>query len=316
MDIRRLDLNLLLLFHELYLQQNLSAAAKSLAMSQPMASIGLRRLREFFVDQLFCSTGRGMRPTPFAMSIAQPVASVISKIKLEIITKVDFLPLESDRVFTISTSDIGTLVFAPPLLSRLGRDAPNTDLRCLSLPHRQLIDAMEQGTVDIAVGYFPDLVGDDIKSIKLFEHGFACIARRDHPVIGASISLEQFLAAEHMVVTQEGRSQEIFEHQLKALNLHRRVALEVSQFMSVPYLISSTNMIATVPLMLGLWYQDKKIKLLAPPIEVPKIEINLYWHKNTCSDDSVIWLRDRVCEELKGIDPSFSTRTTTVRVSC
>jgi len=308
MDIRRLDLNLLLLLHELYQQQNLSAAAKNLAMSQPMASIGLRRLREFFEDQLFCSTGRGMRPTPFAISIAKPVATVVGKIKQEIISRAEFRALDSDRVFTISTSDIGTLIFAPPLLSRLGRDAPDTELRCLSLPHRQLIDALDKGTVDVAVGYFPDLACDEIRSIKLFEHRFTCIVRRDHPVIGASLSQEQFLAADHLVVSQEGRSQEIFENRLKALGLRRKVRLEVSHFMSVPHLISSTNMIATVPLMLGQWYQDKKIKLLTPPIEIPQIEIRLYWHKNACSDESVIWLRDMICEELSDMDPSFTAQ--------
>jgi len=70
MDIRKLDLNLLLLFDGLYREQNLSAVARRLVMSQPMASANLRHLREYFDDQLFVSTGRGMRPTPFAESIA------------------------------------------------------------------------------------------------------------------------------------------------------------------------------------------------------------------------------------------------------
>lgn len=59
MDIRRLDLNLLLLLDELYREQNLSAAARRLGMSQPMASASLRRLREYFEDQLFFRRGAG-----------------------------------------------------------------------------------------------------------------------------------------------------------------------------------------------------------------------------------------------------------------
>jgi len=111
MDIRQLDLNLLLLLDGLLREQNLSAAARQLGMSQPMASAGLRKLRDFFGDELFHSTGRGMRPTPFAESIAAPVRSALSTIEHDILRKPKFSPEESERVFTVTTSDIGVLIF-------------------------------------------------------------------------------------------------------------------------------------------------------------------------------------------------------------
>lgn len=306
MDIRRLDLNLLLLLDELYREQNLSAAARRLGMSQPMASASLRRLREYFADQLFLSTGRGMRPTPFTVSIAPSVSGVLERIKHEILAKPAFQPLQSDRLFTISTSDIGALIFVPPILRRLGEDAPNTDLRCVSLPHQQLETALEQGSVDVAVGYFPDLQGEQIKSQPLFEHNFTCIVRRDHPSITDTLSLEQFLAADHLVVNQEGRSQEIFEQRLRELKLQRRVHLEVPHFMSVPQLIASTNMIATVPLSLGVWFASDRIKMLTPPVEVEKFELRLHWHQQMEYDPAVSWFRNAVFGELCNLDPTFA----------
>lgn len=306
MDIRRLDLNLLLLFDELYREQNLSAAARRLGMSQPMASASLRRLREFFDDQLFLSTGRGMRPTPFATAIATSVGGVIDRIKHEILAKPDFRPKDSDRLFTISTSDIGALIFVPPILRRLSEEAPNTDLRCISLPHHQLEAAMEQGSVDLAIGYFPDLVGEHIKTQALFEHDFTCIMRRDHPTIGDALSLDQFLMADHLVVNQEGRSQEIFEQRLRELKLQRRIHLELPHFMSVPQLIATTNMIATVPRSLGVWFASNQLKMLPPPIDTPKIELKLHWHQQMESDPAVSWLREIVYEELCNLDPTFA----------
>jgi DNA-binding transcriptional LysR family regulator len=306
MDIRRLDLNLLLLLDELNREQNLSEAARRLGMSQPMASASLRRLRDYFEDPLFQSTGRGMRPTPFALSIASAVSGVLQSIKTDILSKPVFRPTDSDRLFTISTSDIGALIFVPPILRRLGEDAPNTDLRCVSLPHQQLETALEQGSVDLAVGYFPDLSGSAIGTQDLFEHSFTCIVRSDHPTIKDSLSLEQFLAANHLVVNQEGRSQEIFEHHLRVLKLHRHIHLEVPHFMSVPHLIASTDMIATVPLSLGIWFASNQIKLLPPPIEVPNFELKLHWHKRMEGEPSVSWLRQIVLEELKNLNPSLA----------
>src|SRR6202795_4162403 len=119
MDIRKLDLNLLLLFDGLFREQNLSAVARRLVMSQPMASANLRHLREYFDDQLFVSTGRGMRPTPFAESIAEPVKTVLAMISRDILRTPTFRPEDTDRVFTITTSGLGVMIFVPPVLARL-----------------------------------------------------------------------------------------------------------------------------------------------------------------------------------------------------
>ncbi|WP_375136191.1 hypothetical protein [Pseudomonas putida] len=78
------------------------------------------------------------------------------------------------------------------------------------------------------------------------------------------MSLEQFLEADHLVVNPEGRSQEIFEQRLRELKLLRRVHLEIPHFMSVPKLIAMTDMIATVPRSLGVWFASSQLKMLAP----------------------------------------------------
>ena len=92
MDIRRLDLTLLLLLDGLLASGNLSATARRLEMSQPSASAALSRLRHFFSDELFIRTGRGLRPTPLAERLAKPVRSVIEKINDEILLQPEFQP--------------------------------------------------------------------------------------------------------------------------------------------------------------------------------------------------------------------------------
>src|ERR1700738_1574633 len=159
MDIRRLDLNLLLLLDGLFRAQNLSAVARQLGMRQPMASAGLRKLREFFGDPLFLSTGRGMRPTPFAESIAEAVRTGLSTVAQQILRKPRLVPEESDRVFTVTPPDIGVLIFIPPILQRIRTMAPGAGLRCVPTSHEHLEEALESGEVDLAIGYFSDLVG-------------------------------------------------------------------------------------------------------------------------------------------------------------
>lgn len=304
MDIRRLDLNLLLLLDGLLSTGNLSAVARRLSISQPSASAGLSKLRYFFKDDLFVRTGRGLRPTPFAQGLAQPVREVIDKVTHEILVKPAFDPQESERVFTLTMPDIGEVIFLPPLLQALQAGAPRACLRCVPLPYAELYSALEEGITDLAIGYFPDLVEPAIVSQRLFDHPFACIVRHDHPRVGASITLEQFLELEHLVVAQEGRSQEIFENRIGELGLRRRIVLQVPHFMSVPRLIAGTDMISVVPLSLATWFaQAFCLKIVAPPVEVPLIPLKQFWHRRMHNDPAISWLRAIVAQQLVDRDP-------------
>jgi len=307
MDIRELDLNLLLLLDGLLREQNLSAAARQLGMSQPMASAGLRKLRDFFGDEMFHSTGRGMRPTPFAESISAPVRTVLATLEHDVLRKPKFVPAESERVFTITTSDIGVLIFVPPILQRIRAAAPKASLRCVAASHEQLEAELERGGIDLAVGYCPDLIGPNLVAEDLFEHPFTCIVRQDHPMIGDSLSLDQFLAVDHLVINQPGRSQEIFERRVRELKLRRRALLHLPHFMSVPQVIANSDMLATVPLSLGVWYTNLGLKLLPPPITVPHIELKMHWHRYLESEPATRWLRSIVSDELRNRDPALAT---------
>ena len=67
MKLSQIDLNLLLVFHQLLIDRRVSTAATSLGLSQPAASNALRRLRQLLGDALFLRTPHGMEPTPHAL---------------------------------------------------------------------------------------------------------------------------------------------------------------------------------------------------------------------------------------------------------
>lgn len=76
--------------------------------------------------------------------------------------------------------------------------------------------------------------------------------RSDHPLVKAPLTLETFLQYGHAVVRAEGRGQEILEQYLRSQRIQRRAILETSNFMSLPMILSRTNLIATVPHAIGI----------------------------------------------------------------
>ena len=299
MDINKVDLNLLLVFSAMLQHQNVTRAGQAIGMSQPAMSTALARLREMFSEPLFVRSAGGMKPTPRAIELADPVHRVLDLIRGEIMQTSRFDPRQTARTFTISTADIGEIVFLPKVLKQFSAEAPRADLRSLTLPSRVVEENLESGNLDLAVGYFPDLTKATIFQQRLYRYSFVCIARADHPSIGARITLKQFLAANHAIVRADGRNRGIVEQMLQKKGLKRRVQLQVSHFTSLPTIVTDTDLIATVPRSVGEHFAKLgNIKLIETPIRTPLNHIKQYWHRRFHRDPANIWLREMMAKLL------------------
>jgi DNA-binding transcriptional LysR family regulator len=125
MDLRQIDLNLLVVFNQLLLDRRVSTSAEKLGLTQPAVSNALKRLRTLLNDELFVRTARGMEPTPYAMHLAEPVGQALSSLQNAFSQRDTFDPTTSSRTFTLAMTDIGEIYFMPPLLEALARLAPN-----------------------------------------------------------------------------------------------------------------------------------------------------------------------------------------------
>lgn len=305
MDISALDLNLLRVLDAMFAEQRTTRVAKRLGMSQPMVSYALAKLRHAFGDALFVREGNIMLPTPLAAKLRDPVRRVLDTISGEILRTAPFNPASCADIFTFCLSDIGELVFLPTLLEAFRKEAPKATIRCVSLSPQELEAGLADGGVDLALGYFPDLDGHAIYQQCLFEHAFAVLLRKDHPSIGASLDLDHFLAAEHAVVLQEGRSQELFERRMLELGLHRKVVIQSPHFMTIPQIVAYTDIITTVPLAVAKAYAKMApLRFVPPPLKLPPIEIKQFWHLRSRSDEKAIWLRSLIARRFLGCDPT------------
>jgi len=291
--VSELDLNLIPYLVALDDARNVSRAGDLLGVSQPRVSAALGRLREHFGDPLFVRTSRGMEPTPRALALVPAARDALAQIRRGLDTPHDFDAATTTGTFSIALSDVGEIVFLPRLLQALARLAPHANLRSVSLPHAEVERGLEAGAVDLAVGYFPDLDGSNFFQQRLFTHRFICLMRREHPLAGMPLTVEQYLACGHAVVRAEGRSQEVLEQYLAKARLQRRAVLETPHFMSLPFILGRTDLIATVPHAIGYAYaaEHASITLVEPPLPLPRFDLRQHWHRKYHNDARAAWLR-------------------------
>jgi DNA-binding transcriptional LysR family regulator len=292
MDIRGLDLNFILLLDALIRDPNQTRVAKALKISQPTVSASLTKLRRILRDDLVVKSGGVYRATPRLAGLAPAIKQIVHVINRDVIGSAGFDPRNDTRTFVLTTPDVGEMTLGPALIESLSKLAPKVAIRSVVIKPNELEGALGEGTVDLAVGYFPDLVQSTIVQQSLFKHGFTCLVRKDHPTIGHTMSLEQFQAADHIVIAHEGRSQEVFENALRKMKLERRAAVQVPHFMSVPFLVGASDLVATVPKLVGERFAaHNNIRMVAPPMPTPSIEVKHFWHRRYHSDPRSIWYR-------------------------
>ncbi|HTU65291.1 MAG TPA: LysR family transcriptional regulator [Steroidobacteraceae bacterium] len=295
---RSFDLNLLPVLVAIHENGSVSAAAQHLGMSQPSVSNALAKLRQRYGDPLFHRAGHGMKPTPRLRALIQPLRDALTSMDDTFAVESGFEPRTTRRTFTFAMSDLGETVFVPRILERLRKLAPKAMVRSVAASATQIERGLETGEIDLAVGYFPDLREKSFLEKHLFFHHFVCLLRADHPITAGTLSMSQFLGLEHAVVYGAGRTVEIFERYLRAKKLHRRVVLETPHFLSIPAIISRSDLVVTVPHAVGTFVKDlhMNIRIAQPPMRTPKIDLKMHWHRNFQRDAKNRWLRDVVAD--------------------
>ena len=147
-----LDLNLLSVLDAMFREGSVTKAAQSLGLTQSAMSHALNRLRTFFEDPLFVKAGSAMVPTRKAEGLRAAVVDVISTVRQQILAGARFDPSRAKRTFTLCMTDMGELVFLPPLLQRFKKEAPGCSIRTLQVPIEQIEALLASGEADLAVG--------------------------------------------------------------------------------------------------------------------------------------------------------------------
>ena len=295
------DLNLLPIAFALYDELSVSRAARLLGMSQPAVSMALRRMRETFDDPLFIRVASGVAPTPRAHAIIQAARPLVARLQEDLLKGQTFGPATTTRTFTLALSDVGEMAFLPMLLGPLRSQAPHCAIRAASAPPAQLAHELEKGEIDMALGYFPALTSKNFRHRRLSIHRFACLLRADNPIRAQRLSAQDFLAAEHIVVREDGRSQEVVERFFDRRRVRRKIAVYASHFLGVPFVIARSNLIATVPYAVAEDFarMSPQLAVALPPFDMPGFELKLHWHRRFDNEPRNRWLREQVTRLLR-----------------
>jgi LysR family transcriptional activator of mexEF-oprN operon len=292
-DLRKVDLQLLVVFESLMHERNLTRTAEKLFLGQPAISASLLRLRDFFNDPLFVRNGREMEPTPRALEIFRRLPSALDGVSQAISEVRDFAPESSDAVFRIGMSDDVECGLLPQLLAHLRQAAPGCVMVVRAANFLLLPGLLSTGEISIGISYTTQLPAN--AKCRTLRNIRARVLRADDG--SAPLTLDDYCARPHALVSMSGDLCGNIDQDLARLGRCRKVALAVPHFVGLGALLRGSDLIATVPdyaaeaLVLGGGLREEE-----PPFEIVPAKLTMVWRAAQDQDPAERWLRQQIVQ--------------------
>ncbi|WP_425540413.1 LysR family transcriptional regulator [Pseudomonas fluorescens] len=297
-DLRRVDLNLLVILDALLSEQHVTRAAERLHLSQPAVSHALARLRDLLGDPLLVRQGGALIATARALELATPLAEALGQVQA-LLAPNRFDPASAKRRFRVAMSDYGAAIFLPGLVRLLRREAPGIDLQIIQASREGMVDGVLNGDLDLAAGVFPDMPAE-LRTTPLFEEHYTCLIDRDSLPKTGVLDLPAYLSRPHVLLEMRGSGTPEIERALAAIRERRHVAISLPHWGVAPQLIQGTDLILTVSSRGLLNIDQAHLISVPPPFQIPSFAFELAWHARRGGDTGLQWLRGRMQGVLKG----------------
>ena len=306
MNLKNIDLNLLVYLDVLLLKRNVTRAAESLGISQPAMSNGLQRLRKLFNDPLLVRTSNGMSPTERAERLQPLVREIVMSVEKAVESEQEFEPARATRVFRISVSDYTESTLVPHLLRYMRSRAPNITMDFLT-PSDVTFEDLEHSHVDMVINRF-DSLPESLHQRTVWHDSFSCLASRHNP-IRYDFDLENYLLASHIWVSKTGMGVGVgvepeavqklgwVDDALAKIGKKRRIRVFTRHYQAAMKLAEARDLVVTLPTRAANLARDNpEVVILEPPFEIPEIELQMAWSPLLQHNPAHQWLRGVIAE--------------------
>ncbi|SFL16784.1 LysR family transcriptional regulator [Methylorubrum salsuginis] len=292
--LARLDLNLLVALDALLTERSVTRAAARIGISQSAMSHALGRLRTTFADELLTRGPDGMRPTPRALALIEPMRAALAQIQQITAPPAAFDPASADITFTLGIPDSTEVLLMPNLIAHLQEHAPGVKLLLHTVDRHRILDDLDSGRVDVGIGVFEQGQTHHKRRI-LNKESYLCLFNADLVGLEAPISLDDYLRFPHLLTSLVESAHGVVDDALAKIGRRRVIALTSPRFSVMPFVVRQAPVIATMHSRLARFFADSMGLTVSPaPVDLPDVSISMIWHASNDDVPSQRWLRETI----------------------
>ncbi|MGH7439187.1 MAG: LysR family transcriptional regulator [Polyangiaceae bacterium] len=285
-----MDLNLLRVFEAVFRERHLTRAARALSVTPSAVSHALRRLREHLDEPLFEREGARMEPTAMCERVAPALLDQLAQLRSLLDRWGRFEPRESTQTFRVGLSESAEPMLVPGLCPSFFRAAPAASLVSMGFDRADLPRRLASRQMDVAIEIgLP--TPPQVRHEPLLEDDLCVVVRRAHP-IRRGLTLEQYRAARHIVVSARASGTVLEDIALAQFGIERQVSVRCRSYVTALRLVEQSNDLLTMPARVAQDLGRSLAVVRRPlPVRLPSVHLHVYWHANSDADPGNVWLR-------------------------
>jgi DNA-binding transcriptional LysR family regulator len=300
-NLRNVDLNLLVVLDTIYRERHVTRAAKALGMSQPAVSNALSRLRHMLGDSLFVRTPQGLQATERADDIAGLVRTLLKDAE-DIFDPETFDSREASGVITVAAVDLFNTAILPTCVELLRNEAPGITLRVIPTGGAAF-RLLDTGEADIALASF-STPPKRFRKRALLKDDYICLVGRSHPAAKNGLNLRDYAYYGHILHNPAGDLRGTTDKKLEDAGLKRHIAVTINSFWAAGPLLEKNNLILTAP-SLAVQCLLETWDLVTLPCPVPSDpgtrQLEMLWHTRLGERPLSKWFREKlgvICDDI------------------
>ncbi|WP_051229281.1 LysR family transcriptional regulator [Paludibacterium yongneupense] len=291
-QFRRWDMNLIVAFDALLHESgNVTQAAARLAISQSAMSHALNRLRMMFDDPLYIRTGSRMTPTARTLALAPGVAAWLDASR-EMLAPPQFVAAEAKARVRLALPELFERLLLPPLLAHLYHHAPGIEIHAAAQPLPQVLDALDQGEIDIAIVASPLALREWHGSALLLE---TCFMLAYNPLLvplPVPATLADIAAFPHLSSSYVGSFPTLIDHYFEAHGLARDKRATSIGLTAIPAIVEAIPIISILPsLVIEMIGTPPGVMLQPFAQDELRIPVQMVWHLRNAGDAVQAYVR-------------------------
>lgn len=284
----KIDINLYPLFIAIFEQKSISKSAQLLCISQSAASHALQRLRQHLQDDLFVRAGSQMLPTPFAERIYPVIKNALFAIQSISIEKQSFDP-SMVQTLKIAIHDEIEPIILPKLVEHFHQLNLEVQFSSIKLDRKNVLTDLATQQIDFVIDLEQNFT-DKIQFKTLVQDQFVVCTQQQ------SMTAEIYFALPHIGVSSRRTGVLVEDIYLNRKQFSRQIFLRCQHYSTaLQILAQQAAVLLTIPKnMLAHLHMAECLNIFEVPVELPNINIGMYWHKDLQENARHAFLRNEI----------------------
>ncbi|WP_062316002.1 MULTISPECIES: LysR family transcriptional regulator [Demequina] len=301
MDLRSLDMNLLLPLHALLEERSVSRAAERLSLSQPALSASLAKLRRLFGDELLVRHGNTYELSPLAQALRERTWAAVQTMDRLFSAQAEFDPATSDRDFRILGADYAFRIAGREISMAVSAAAPRARLTFETLT-RETLEAAPDSLRDCDGMILPHgFIGSE-RYLDLLDDRWVVVAWEDNDEVGDVLAIEDLASLPWVLAMNRTTQYTPAVRQMQTLGIEPRVEVVTPSFATLPALVAGTRRLGLLQERLALAVRSLHgLRILDFPVPIAPIKDAFWWNGLYDSDPGHQWLRALLAEVATGM---------------